>query len=189
MISELSLSNEVENWLGNFFDLNPDAVAEEEIKKPTSTLLLNDELTAMDFCNKTFYRNLSEQHKKEISLWLLMRYMSSSRLDSEHHLLLVNKLVNHEFNTLRKHPELQWLLLSLCGTGKKQYHTWIKPPKGTKKNPLEQAILNYYPLLKDDEIDMLLDINTKTDFEQFFKDNGYDDKSIKDLFKGSVKED
>jgi hypothetical protein len=183
------LSNVVGNWLYNFFDLNPSTDLEDEIKKPKRTLPLGDVLTAMDFCNKKFYKNLSEEQKKEISLWTLMRYMSSSCSDSEHHLLLVNNFVNHEFNTLRKHPELQWMLLALCGKGKTQKHIWIKPPKGVKKNPLEQAILNYYPLLKDDEIDMLLNINTKKDFEQFFKDNGYDDKTIKELLKGGVKED
>ena len=189
MISEHFLSNEVENWLENFFDLNPDVIAEEEVKKSKSTLSLTAELTAMDFCNKHFYRNLSEQHKKDIELWPLMRFMSSSREDSEHHLLLVNKLVNHEFNTLRKHPELQWMLLSLCGNNKKQYHQWIKPPGRAKKDLLEQELLNYYPLLKDDDIDILLKTNSKKDFEQFFKDNGYDDKTIKEILKGIVKED
>jgi hypothetical protein len=77
--------------------------------------------------------------------------------------------------------------LALCGTGRKQYHPWIAPPKGLKKNKLEEAILKFYPLLRDDEIDLMLSINTTEDFEQFFRDNGYDDKTIKELLKDNVK--
>jgi hypothetical protein len=185
---ELCLSDNVANWLEEFYELNPDAIAEEvEVKKKKSTLTLDMELPAMDFGNKNFYRDLSEEHKKEIGLWVLMRFMSSSQNMPEHHLMMVNDLVNHNFSHLSKHPELQWKLLALCGTGRKQYHPWIAPPKGLKKNKLEEAILKFYPLLRDDEIDLMLSINTTEDFEQFFRDNGYDDKTIKELLKDNVK--
>ncbi len=180
----------MQDWLNGFFELNPDAVEIEEVpvKKKASTLTLDMELPAMDFCNKDFYKNLSVEHKKEISIWVLMRYMSSSQNHSEHHLLMVNDLVNSNFNSLSKHPELQWKLLTLCGTNRKQYHPWIPPGRGAKKNKLEQALVDLYPLLKDDEIELLLTMNTKDDLVHFFKENGYDDKTIKELFKGEAKE-
>lgn len=176
------------NWLEGFFELNPDAIEVEiESSKKKSTLTLEMELPAMDFRNKDFYKNLSDEHKKEIGLWLLMRFMSSSQSAPEHHLMMVNDLVNHNFNDLSKHPELQWKLLALCGTGRKQYHPWIPPGKGVKKNKLEEAILKFYPLMRDDDLELYIQVNTRADFEQFFKDNGYDDKSIKELFKAETK--
>jgi len=183
------LNNEVGDWLEGFYDSNPDAVKEEvtKKKKKESTLTLQMELPAMDLGNKNFYRDLSDEHKKEIGIWVLMRFMSSSQNNAEHHIMMVNDLVNHNFNNLSKHPELQWKLLALCGTGKKQFHPWIAPPKGIKKNKVEAAILEHYPLLRDDELEMLLRINTQEDLEEFFKDNGYDDKTIKELFKGDAK--
>jgi hypothetical protein len=183
------MSNEVSDWLTGFFDMNPDAapVEEEKKKKKESTLSLTVELPAMDFGNKSFYTNLSEEHKKEISIWVLMRFMSSSQGDAEHHIMMVNDLVNHNFNALSKHPELQWKLLSLCGTHKKQYHPWIPPPKGLKKNKVEEALLSIFPLIKDEDLDLLLQINTREELEEFFKENGYDDKTIKELFKGDTK--
>ena len=184
-VERLTMSNEVGNWLEDFVELNPDAIKEEEPKKKKkeSTLSLQAELPAMDFRNKNFYRDLSDEHKKEISLWVLMRFMSSCQGMPEHHLMTVNDLVNNNFSNLSKHPELQWKLLSLCGTGKKQYHPWIPPPKGIKKNKLEAEILIHYPLLRDDELEMLIKINTKEDFEQFFIEMGYDNKTIKELLK------
>lgn len=173
------------DWLNDFFELNPEAAEEEETtKKKASTLTLQMELPAMDMRNMDFYKNLSDEHKKEISLWLLMRFMSSSQGDSVYHLTMVNDVVNKNFGIISKHPELQWKLLALCGTKKKQFHPWIAPPKGVKKNKIEQAIVDRYPLMKDDEIELLLKINSQEELEQFFKDNGYDDKTIKEIFKG-----
>jgi hypothetical protein len=181
--------DEVGEWLEGFYGSNPDAVKVEEVKKKKkeSTLTLQMELPAMDLGDKEFYKNLSDEHKKEIGIWVLMRFMSSSQNNAEHHIMMVNDLVNHNFNNLSKHPELQWKLLALCGTGKKQYHPWIAPPKGIKKNRVEEAILQIYPLLRDDELEMLLRINSQEELEQFFKENGHDDKTIKELFKGDAK--
>lgn len=179
------MSNEVGEWLEGFYEANPDAIKEDTTKKvkKESTLPLQSELNAMDLSDMNFYKNLSDVHKKEISLWVLMRFMSSSQGAAEHHLMMVNDLVNHNYNNLAKHPELQWKLLALCGTHKKQFHPWIPPPKGIKKNKVEAAVLEIYPLLRDDELELLLKLNTQKDLELFFKENGYDDKSIKELFK------
>jgi len=182
------LSNELETWMSGFYELNPDAVVVEEVaKKKKSTLSLTAELPAMDYGNMSFYKDLSDEHKKEISIWVLMRFMSSSQANSEHHLMMVNDLVNHNFNSLSKHPELQWKLLALCGTKKKQYHPWIPPPKGIKKNKKEEAILAIYPLLKDSDLELLLQINSNEELALFFKDNGLDDKAIKEILKSDGK--
>ena len=183
------MTDSVDDWMSSFFELNPDAVEVEVVKakKKESTLTLAMELPAMDLRNMNFYNDLSDEHKKEISLWLLMRYMSSSQGNADHHLIMVNEIVNHNFSALSKHPELQWKLLALCGTGKKQFHPWISPPKGIKKNKLEEAILGFMPLIKDKDLEFLLTINSKDDWAEYFRDNGMDDKSIKDLLKDDKK--
>jgi len=177
--------DDMDSWMNDFFTMHPEVmVAEEEkSKKKVSTLTLDMELPAMDFCNKNFYKGLSDEHKKEISIWVLMRYMSSSQRDPEHHITLVNDIVNRNFNSLSKHPELQWKLLTVCGTKKQQYHPWIAPPKGMKKNRIEEALIAHFPLLKDDDLELLIQMNTREELEEFFKSNGYDDKSIKEIFK------
>lgn len=184
------MSDNVEDWIEGFYGLNPEAARHEveaKAKKKESTLTLAMELPAMDYRDRDFYKNLSEEHKKEISLWVLMRYMSSSQSESELHLTLVNDVVNTNFAVISKHPELQWKLLAMCGTGKKQFHPWIPPGKRAKKNRLEEALISFFPLMKDDELEMLQRINTREDFEQFFKENAFDDKAIKEIFKGDTK--
>lgn len=77
------------------------------------------------------------------------------------------------------------MLLAVSGTGKAERHEWIAPPRGIKKNKLEEIILQHFPSLRDDELELFMAVNSNDDLEQFFKDNGFDDKTIKDfLSKG-----
>ena len=63
---------------------------------------------------------------------------------------------------------------------------WVCP-KGVKKSPLMEALISHFPLMKDDDIELLLHLNTQDDFVAFFKEQGYDDKVIKELFKSEPK--
>jgi hypothetical protein len=100
---------------------------------------------------------------------------------------MANDVVNCNFNDIRKHPELQWMLLALCGTGKAHKHQWIAPGKGTKKKRdiLEEEILLLKPLMNNDELELFLKINTKDDLEEFFSDYGYEKDKIKEIFKNT----
>jgi hypothetical protein len=173
----------VDNWLDKFRGLNPGTIPTETKKTKDFALPIATVLSALDKGDKNFYDNLSEDEKKSMSLWLLMRWMSSTKSLKEHHLMMVNDIVNYNFSDLSKHPELQWKLLSMCGSGKNQYHEWISPPKGMKKNRMEELIFKFYPMMNDNEIELMLKINTENELETFLKDNGYDDKLIKDVFK------
>jgi hypothetical protein len=192
------LSNELKDWLDGFYDLNPDAIdAEEEKAKAYENDMFRELLPALDRCDKTFFNKRTQEQQKEIekSMWILMRFMSSSKNLPEHHLMMVNDLVNTNFNLfVRKaqtnkdgHPLLQWMLLALCGSGRNQFHEKVPSPKGLKKNRVEEAILEHYPLLKDEDLELLLKINSNEDLADFFRQNGYDDKTIKELLKSNVK--
>jgi len=180
----------MQDWLSGFFEMNPDAVEIEEepkVAKKYELDMFKVVLPAADKGDKDFYKTLTPEEKKEFGMWKLMRSFSSAQNHPEHHLMMVNDLVNSNFNSLVKHPELQWKLLALCGTNRKEFHPWIAPPKGVKKNKIEQALIDIYPLLKDDDIELMLSMNTRADLELFFKENGYDDKTIKEIFKGEAK--
>ena len=195
-IEKLTTGNgRVTDWLESFFELNPELAEEEEKVKKKEYLvdMFRESLPALDMQDKCFYSRKTPEQQREIekSLWILRRFMSSSRSFAEHHILMVNTMANEGSEVFTKnvtsnregHPELMWKLLALCGSGKIQRHEAIATPRGIKKNKLEEAILAYYPLMKDDELELFLQINTQEDLEQFFKDNGYDDKTIKEIFK------
>lgn len=157
----------------------------------TDKLPLNDVLGAIDSRDFGWYSRLSEENKKKWSSWLFLRYISSVKgNNSTDALLNTNEFVNKYYKDLYKHEELIWKLMCLTGTGKKQYHEWIKPPTSNKKsNKVSEFILEIYPNLKSDEIELLQKLNSVSDFEQLAVDMGKSQEEINEIFgkKGSKK--
>jgi len=153
-------------------------------KKKTAKVPLREMLNALDKNDFDFYSRLDKEQKKAFSPWLAMRYASSaSGDDAYHYLLMVNDLVNVDFSSLKKHPELQWKLLATCGIGHTSYHKYIQPGKKKVKPKLHKFLVELYPTLNEKERDLLLALNDKDDLTQLAKDNGLSDKEIKELFK------
>lgn len=151
-------------------------------KKPQ--IPLKEIMAAIDKKDRNFYNNLSDEQKKAFSAWMMMRYCSSVQgRDAANYIYMTNELVNYQFSEVSKHPELQWLLLSACGIGKIQFHPYLKPPNSRKKkNKIFEFIYNIYPHMKAEDINNMIDINTKEELTEFAIAHGYDDKTIKDIF-------
>ena len=145
---------------------------------------LKDIMAAIDKKDRNFYNNLTDEGKKAFSAWMMMRYCSSVQgKDATNYIYMTNELVNFQFSEVSKHPELQWLLLSACGVGKIQFHPYLKPPNARKKkNKVFEFIYGLFPHMKSEDIDNLIDINTTDELKDLAKSNGYDDKSIKEIF-------
>lgn len=181
--------SDMTNWVSDFFELNPDAVEEVEEKKTKAFKndLFKDIIPALDRRDKHYYSKLNDEQKKDISPWVLTRWMSSTVRDTDLQLSNVNQIVNKSSKFLTAHKELQWMLLAVSGTGRSEKHVWVAPPRGVKKNKIEETILEYFPSFRNGEIELFLQLNDFNDLEQFFKDNGIDDKTIKELLKGDTK--
>jgi len=142
-------------------------------------------MLAIDRKNRSWYDKLNDEQKKAFSAWMMMRYASSVQGgNAASYLFMVNECVNKNFMDLSKHPELQWLLFTLCGSGKKEFHPYIKPPTSRKKkNKVAEWLSEQYPLMKADEINMLMEINDTEDLKMLATEAGMTDKEIKELFK------
>ena len=152
-------------------------------KKPPA-IPLKDIMAAIDKKDRGFYNRLSPEQKKAFSAWMMMRYCSSVQgRDAANYIFMTNELVNYQFMEVSKHPELQWLLLSACGVGKIQFHPYLKPPNSKKKkNKVTEFLYELNPHMKAEDIQILVDLNTKEELQQLAQEHGYDDKSIKDIF-------
>jgi len=152
--------------------------------KKAPQIPLKDVMAAIDKKDRGFYNRLTDEQKKAFSAWMMMRYCSSVQgRDAANYIYMTNELVNYQFMEVSKHPELQWLLLSACGTGKIGFHPYLKPPNSRKKkNKIFDFISNLYPHMKIEDIENMINLNTIDDLKEYAKENGYDDKSIKDIF-------
>jgi hypothetical protein len=147
-------------------------------------LPLSDVLGAIDRRDFNWYGNLDAEKKKAWSSWLFIRYASSTKgKDRDDLLLNTNEFVNKHYGDIYKHEELVWKLMCLTGTGKKQYHEWIKAPNSKiKKDAISQFVSETYPTLNGREVELFLQMNDVADIKQMAIDMGMTDKEISDIF-------
>ena len=147
-------------------------------------LPLNDVLNAIDRRDFDWYSNLSDDMKKKWSSWLFVRYTSSVKGSGAADALLnTNEFVNKYYTDLYKHEELMWKLMCLTGSGKKQFHEWIKPPTSTKKkDKVSEFISETFPHMKSDEIELYRKLNSDDDIKRMAIDMGMLDKDVDEIF-------
>jgi hypothetical protein len=144
----------------------------------------------LDMGNKEWYNSLDSELKKTFSSYVSMRFASSvksNKILQESYIESVNEFCNKYFSTIQKHEGdslLFWKLLCLCGSGQKQFHPWLKAPKGKgKKTKIFDFLQSCYPNYKNDEIETLISVLDKKEIKEMAKQAGLDDKEIKLLIK------
>jgi hypothetical protein len=144
-------------------------------------LSINNEMAVFDRKNRMFYDELTPEERKKFSNFLMIRYGSSvqgSRDMQEFYLIATNERLNKHFFTINRHPKLQWLCATTVSPGLgTQRHQWIAPKK---KEPgassIRKQLAELYPHLRDDELELLAEINTKRDIDEYLRDSGQDTK-------------
>lgn len=143
-------------------------------------------LSAADKKDYDFYDNLSAEDKKLFSPYLALRWMASVTGNADmqaYYLLATNEQINKHFWDTTKHPKLCWLSIAAASPGVgQQYHYWVTQKK-EKKNKLREEVAKHFPTMKDDEIDLLLQINSEQDIVEWLKQHGMEDKEVKALLK------
>jgi len=150
-------------------------------------ITLKEFLVSIGTKKRKFYTNLSEDNKKEFDkgVYKFMRWCShiENKERQEVFLYMTNELVNFHFNSLRKHPELQYLLMSCIGLNYKEKHVWIPPAKKARKDKFLEYFSTLLPQYKISEIELLLKISTDQEILQFITDHGINDIQLKQYKK------
>jgi len=142
-------------------------------------LSINNEMAVFDRKDRTFYDSLTPEERKKFSNFLMIRYGSSvqgSRDLQEFYLISTNERLNKHFFNINRHPKLQWLCATTVSPGLgTQRHQWIAPKK-KEPGSIRKQLAELYPHLRDDELDLMAQINTKQDIEEYLKASGQDTK-------------
>jgi len=149
-------------------------------------LAIKEILSWIDNGESAIWDHLEDDHKKQISFWLLNRYVASvngSREKQELAVFKTNEYYNKHFNDIgvgkhNGHQKLMWQLLCLCGnTGKNEFHPWIgfKKRDGSTGKAM-QLLEKIYPHLKTDEVETLARISTKKELKQLAEEHEIDAK-------------
>jgi hypothetical protein len=138
-------------------------------------LAIKEILSWIDNGESEIWNHLEDDHKKQISFWLLNRYVSGingSREKQELAVFKTNEYYNKHFNDIgvskdKGHPKLLWQLLCMCGnTGKNEFHPWIgfKKRDGSTGKAM-QLLEKLNPNMKTDEVELLARISTKKELK------------------------
>ena len=149
-------------------------------------LPVKDILAAVDMNARSVWKELTEEERKQVSFWLLNRYVSAiqgSREKQELAVFKTNEYFNKNFNVIgvgkeKGHPQLMWQLLCLSSnTGKIEYHPWIGFKKKEAGNNAGIKLLEQiHPNMKHDEVELLARIYTKKELKQIAEDYEIDIK-------------
>lgn len=135
-------------------------------------------LAAMDRKDRDFYDNLDDELKKKFSPFLMLKYNASvyGTPELEHYYIAsTNHYANMYMFELAKHPKLQWLMLTAASPGAgTQNHRWIKakPKPKNVSAPIKKQLVELFPQMKDDDLDVLSSLITKKELTQYIKDHG-----------------
>jgi hypothetical protein len=141
---------------------------------------LSDLLNAMDRKDRDFYDNLPEHLKKKFSGFLSLQWMASVRGDAlleEYILRSTNKYANVNMFDLYHHPKLQWLMITAASPGfGSQRHQWIKrkPKPKDSNSAIKKELAQFFPNMKDDDLDTLAAITTKKELKAYARAHGND---------------
>jgi len=139
------------------------------------------EMAQFDKKNRDFYNDLTDEEKKKFSNFLMIRWGSSvsgNKDLQEFYLIATNERLNKKWFGCSKHPQLQWLMATSVspdiGT---QYHTWISmKKKEAGAGSIKKQLVDLFPHMKDDEIDLMAQLNTKKDVDAYLKELGQETK-------------
>jgi hypothetical protein len=150
-------------------------------------ITIKDETAAIDMGARDLWDNFTDEQRKTISFFLLVRYASSikttDRDAQELAIFKTNEYFNKHFFLLSKHPKLLWYLVCMTGNEDKKiyFHEWIGHKKKTGDNKVYTFLESLYPHLKSDELELLATMTDKKDIKEMAKDMGMSDAEIKKL--------
>jgi len=144
-------------------------------------LTIANEMRQFDRKNRNFYNELTDEEKKKFSTYLMIRWGSAvegSRELQEFYVIACNERLNKHFFSVSKHPKLQWLMATTVspdmGTPR---HVWIAPKKKEAGlSAKRRALMAIYPNYKDDEIDVMAEITTQKEIDEYNRLAGNDKK-------------
>ena len=146
------------------------------VKHPRKFFELRNGLKAVDFRNKDYYDRIDDHERSLYSPFMLMRYAScissKDKFYVEHYIEMINECVNkHLFTLSGKHKKLCWILTSMCGALKQQFHPWIKPMKRVPNKSLKQ-LQKLFPTAKESDLETLDKIITDRELEELLEAHG-----------------
>lgn len=155
---------------------------------------IKNEMRQFNLKNRDFFDELSEEEQKKFSPFLMIRWGSAIYGNNEalqsYYLMSTNENLNMDFFDISssKHKKLQWLMATTVSPGPEVLkmqgglptHQWISNKKPKDPNAKSINFLReIYPHLKDNELQLMAQLNDQSDLKNLARQYGWDEKRIK----------
>jgi hypothetical protein len=138
-----------------------------------------DIMGAIDVNDLGYYNKLTDAKRKELekNMWLMMKYCSAVEkpVHSESYLILTHKVVNVNFMKLQDHPALLWKLMSMCGSGSKQYHYLPAMAKRGKTDRRREILSQILPEYRASELDHIINTTDRDTIIEWCNEYGFEE--------------
>ena len=143
-------------------------------------LTIANEMKMFDRKDRDFYDSLTDEERKKFSNYLMIRWGSAVHGNQdlqEFYLISCNERLNKHFFAINRHPKLQWLAATSVSPGLGvQRHQWISPKKKdssqTAAGAKKKQLMNIYPTLKANDIDVLSRLVTQKEIDTYLQESG-----------------
>lgn len=152
-------------------------------------LNINNEMRQLDLKNREFFDELTDEERKKFSTYLMLRWGSavnhSNKDLQEYYVISTNQNLNkHFFDIPKAHDKLRWLMATTVSPGMGSFkHEWIAVKGKNSKNKRANLLANLYPAEKMRDLELLASTMSDDDFKVILRDEGWDDKKIKEALK------
>lgn len=149
-----------------------------------SKISMTQILNAISNRDIEFYNRLSEEDKKTINFYTLIRYISSvdnNDPDIENEFIeRSNEFVNKNYFQLQREKNLIWKLYASVGVGMPVRYTYLKAPSKLEADKFERLLCDLYPSYKMEDIKFLSSMMNDRDREEIYDKMGFDKKQRKE---------
>lgn len=143
---------------------------------------INGLMDAVDRNDYGYLSRQSEDARKAFSPRVALRYTSSASKDTEHYIVTTNAFANRHFDKLNGHPDLQFRLLCMSGSGRVQRHNWLALPKPkAKTDTIFDFLWDCFPKRNQREINLILSTITNDEFIQILDQSGCSEEDHKTI--------
>lgn len=147
----------------------------------TDPLNITNEMRALDLKQRDWYDGLTPEQQRKFSPYLMLRWGSSVQGSDElleYYIRSTNQRLNRHFFSVNasRHKKLLWLMATAISPDLGVHrHPWLAHKRAERDTAKTKIIREYWPHLRDDEVDLMAQLNTPADLKAYIKAHG-DDK-------------
>lgn len=147
----------------------------------TDPLNITNEMRALDLKQRDWYDSLTPEQQRKFSPYLMLRWGSSVQGSDElleYYIRSTNQRLNRHFFSVNaaRHKKLLWLMATAISPDLGVHrHPWLAHKRAERDTAKAKIIREYWPHLRDDEVELMAQINSPADIKAYIKAHG-DDK-------------